>query len=113
MSLTSSSAASTSDRLTTVLSYGALFLLIYLVLAVAWGGVDPAPPCAGLAGSGFFAATAPGRGKNRDVSGIAPGGAGEESVHLFRGLVHRDFRVVFHVPGWRGDRARGKPFAAI
>src|SRR6266446_913105 len=34
MSLTSSSAASTSDRLTTVLSYGALLLLIYLVFRI-------------------------------------------------------------------------------
>src|SRR5258708_8503630 len=34
MSPTSSSAASTSDRLTTVLSYGALLLLIYLVFRI-------------------------------------------------------------------------------
>jgi len=47
MSPTSSSAASTSDRLTTVLSYGALLLLIYLVFRIvepfleplAWSGV--------------------------------------------------------------------------
>src|SRR5258708_16265861 len=47
MSPTSSSAASTSDRLTTVLSYGALLLLIYLVFRMvepfleplAWSGV--------------------------------------------------------------------------
>lgn len=47
MSPTSSSATSTSDRLTTVLSYGALLLLIYLVFRIvepfleplAWSGV--------------------------------------------------------------------------
>jgi predicted PurR-regulated permease PerM len=47
MNPTSSSAASTSDRLTTVLSYGALLLLIYLVFRIvepfleplAWSGV--------------------------------------------------------------------------
>src|SRR5260370_2625387 len=47
MSPTSSSAASTSDRLTTVLSYGTLLLLIYLVFRIvepfleplAWSGV--------------------------------------------------------------------------
>jgi predicted PurR-regulated permease PerM len=47
MSRTTSSAASTSDRLTTVLSYGALLLLMYLVFrivepflqALAWSGV--------------------------------------------------------------------------
>ena len=47
MSPTTSSAASTSDRLTTVLSYGALLLLIYLVFRIvepfleplAWSGV--------------------------------------------------------------------------
>src|ERR1700716_2447540 len=47
MNPSSSSAASTSDRLTTVLSYGALLLLIYLVFRIvepfleplAWSGV--------------------------------------------------------------------------
>src|SRR6202035_514954 len=47
MNPTSSSATSTSDRLTTVLSYGALLLLIYLVFRIvepflvplAWSGV--------------------------------------------------------------------------
>src|ERR1700724_4246081 len=41
MSRTSSSAASTSDRLTTVLSYGALLLLIYLVFRIVEPFLEP------------------------------------------------------------------------
>jgi predicted PurR-regulated permease PerM len=41
MSPTSSSAASTSDRLTTVLSYGALLLLIYLVFRIVEPFLEP------------------------------------------------------------------------
>src|SRR5258708_23929792 len=49
MSLTSSSAASTSDRLTTVLSYGALLLLIYLVFRIVEPFLVPLAWSAGLA----------------------------------------------------------------
>src|SRR5260221_9341004 len=52
MSPTSSSAASTSDRLTTVLSYGALLLLIYLVFRIVEPFLVPLAWSAVLAG--FF-----------------------------------------------------------